>query len=581
MKRFVSTIFFLFLAIIFIGCDSKDVTITELEVIGEQNEFDQNFELSNLKLKVTKSDGSVEYVPLSEEMINSSDLNKFSTEGTHTISVKYLNNSATFTITISGEKGDDGREVELRVFDGYIQWRHEGDSTWNNLISVSELKGTSGADGAAGREVEFQTTAEYVQWRYEGDTAWKNLMALTALKGSDGAAGREVEFQTTADYVQWRYAGDSAWINLIDLTLLKGADGAAATIGISEDGYWVINGEKTIYKVVPEMVEPPLCTVSFDLAGGEMPEGFDSEIEVAKGDSIVLPIPAKDGYLFAGWFTGDTVNDGQFLNFHTVTKNITLYAHWELDYQVLIDYFNLFKEQNCTVSFDGHSTYLYEDGYYESEMYEVYKQFFLNDDLFISVEDGEKEIISDYIVDVLESQQYAILHDKHVYSMIFDNDDYLNFDSFPDYYHGFNRKHLYFARYFQADSFDQYVDVTEFDRREGTNIYDYRQPVEFIMGLYQLDSLDYEALNPSVYLNLETLTLTIESCFDLGDGQFQELNVAITLSAVGSTYFELPIEQIVLLAHKELDNIIEYYNPYCMDSDSYEFFMSLIDEARI
>lgn len=44
----------------------------------------------------------------------------------------------------SAEGGADGREVALRVSDGYIQWQYVGESSWTNLIALSELKGDPG-----------------------------------------------------------------------------------------------------------------------------------------------------------------------------------------------------------------------------------------------------------------------------------------------------------------------------------------------------------------------------------------------------------------------------------------------------
>ena len=48
--------------------------------------------------------------------------------------------------SIKGDKGDDGDSVELRVADGYIQWKNTGDTSWQNLVSVESLKGDKGDD---------------------------------------------------------------------------------------------------------------------------------------------------------------------------------------------------------------------------------------------------------------------------------------------------------------------------------------------------------------------------------------------------------------------------------------------------
>lgn len=55
--------------------------------------------------------------------------------------------------TVRGPKGlpgEDGREITLRVENGYIQWQYIGETNWQNLIEISALKGSSGNDGANG-----------------------------------------------------------------------------------------------------------------------------------------------------------------------------------------------------------------------------------------------------------------------------------------------------------------------------------------------------------------------------------------------------------------------------------------------
>ena len=51
-----------------------------------------------------------------------------------------------------GDRGTNGREIELRKDSLYIQWRYEGDSSWNNLIAYSDLKGAKGDKGDRGEQ---------------------------------------------------------------------------------------------------------------------------------------------------------------------------------------------------------------------------------------------------------------------------------------------------------------------------------------------------------------------------------------------------------------------------------------------
>lgn len=116
-------------------------------------------------------------------------------------------------LDIKGDKGDPGDEVELRVNSGQIQWRR-GDEAWQNLIAILDLKGDPG------EPVSLQTNATHIQWRL-GSGAWQDLLPLTAIRGEDGD---EIELRRGGDYVQWRL-GTGSWTNLIPLADLKGDKG--------------------------------------------------------------------------------------------------------------------------------------------------------------------------------------------------------------------------------------------------------------------------------------------------------------------------------------------------------------------
>ncbi|MFA7126307.1 MAG: InlB B-repeat-containing protein [Bacilli bacterium] len=219
MKKIFVFLSLLILTVFISGCIPQTPGILSIEVVSDQTSFDETFELSDLSLRVYLSNGTHYDVSLNESMLSESDLALLNQTGTHNIQVNYLANSAAFEITISAE---DGREVELQATTDYIQWRYQGDTTWNNLVALAILKGADGTAGASGREVEFQTTATHIQWRYEGDAAWLDLVDLANLKGTNG---KPVELQTTATHIQWRYQGDATWLDLVALSSLKGDAG--------------------------------------------------------------------------------------------------------------------------------------------------------------------------------------------------------------------------------------------------------------------------------------------------------------------------------------------------------------------
>ncbi|WP_312999645.1 hypothetical protein [Leclercia sp.] len=82
---------------------------------------------------------------------------------------------------IPGTPGADGKQIQLQKADGYIQWRYAGDTSWMNLLPLSQI---SGVDG---KNIDLQVADGWVQWRRQGDSAWNNLVSLSSMKGDPGA----------------------------------------------------------------------------------------------------------------------------------------------------------------------------------------------------------------------------------------------------------------------------------------------------------------------------------------------------------------------------------------------------------
>ena len=82
-------------------------------------------------------------------------------------------------VALSVLKGVDGREVFLQVNQDktYIQWRYT-DGNWQNLVALSDLKGT------AGDPPVFRTGSTGIEWKYtsEEDTAYRVLVPYDDLK---------------------------------------------------------------------------------------------------------------------------------------------------------------------------------------------------------------------------------------------------------------------------------------------------------------------------------------------------------------------------------------------------------------
>ena len=68
--------------------------------------------------------------------------------------------------------------------------------------------------------------------------------------------------------------------------------------------------------------------VIFDPDGGQAPEGFVSSITVRGGSFLDLKTPAKEGYTFLGWWTGDGDTDFAMTATTAVRSDLSLRAKW-------------------------------------------------------------------------------------------------------------------------------------------------------------------------------------------------------------------------------------------------------------
>ena len=112
-----------------------------------------------------------------------------------------------------------------------------------------------------------------------------------------------------------------------------GKDGHTPVITIGDNGNWFIDGVDSGFKAFNEV---KTFVVTFHLNGGVLPEGYSETLIVNQGDTLDLPIPLKDGYVFTGWYTGETVNDKQFSNSDGVFKDLDLFATYEIAKDVIV-----------------------------------------------------------------------------------------------------------------------------------------------------------------------------------------------------------------------------------------------------
>lgn len=107
-------------------------------------------------------------------------------------------------VNIRGSAGADGQSftvdqvgtlVERDLYDAeeppfaYIATDVDGGTLYFRLGPAGEwTDGVPFGKGDPGKQVEIQKSATHIQWRYAGDSSWINLVALSDIKGADGSA---------------------------------------------------------------------------------------------------------------------------------------------------------------------------------------------------------------------------------------------------------------------------------------------------------------------------------------------------------------------------------------------------------
>lgn len=185
--------------------------------------------------------------------------------------------TATFAVT-NGEKGEVGEKGDTGA---------QGEKGDTGAQGEKGDKGDRGATGAKGDKGDKGATGA------KGDKGDKGDRGATGAKGDKGDAGESAY----AAYCRvYGYSGsEEQW--LLDLAA----------------------GRLTQY------------TVTFDLNGGTAGAGFAKTVKVTAGMTLNLTVPTRAGYTFAGWFTGNGINDGQVTSTTPIGQDMNLIAHWQIN----------------------------------------------------------------------------------------------------------------------------------------------------------------------------------------------------------------------------------------------------------
>lgn len=169
----------------------------------------------------------------------------------------------------NGTDGDDGREVQLQKGTTHIQWKYDTDSTWTNIISLSDLEGADGLsfnwrgtfdnqatnyvvnDAVSHNGTSYVCIANVSQAGLSpsGNPSYWDIVAQKGADGTDGTNGTNGFTPTiTVGTVTTGDAGTSVSVSnsgtptevVLDFTIPKGdkgTDGTNGTNGTDGEGF--------------------------------------------------------------------------------------------------------------------------------------------------------------------------------------------------------------------------------------------------------------------------------------------------------------------------------------------------------
>ncbi len=364
----------------------------------------EDFDPESLRIEVLYSDDERKVRPFSEEMLSASSLALLQEAGAHTLSAVFEGQDFDFDVRLVEEAREVFlyRLYMIGVVDNALDEDYE---SWKESlrgepgIGVSEASVEEGmltltlsdgsvleagmVEGEDGREVELRTHEGFIEWRYENEDNWETLLEKDALRGEDG---REIELRSDDKTLEWRYASED-WQLLMDMEELpifsqplvedvfvneEGAleilftDGSSEAFPMSAPTHTVVfldhegrlialenveEGEKvakpsppdiegyafeawststeSVYEdmVVTAQYSPKSYTVSYQT---NISANLSDETYLY-GETIEYPVLEKEGLLFAGWYV-DTEYSRLFNHETMPARDLTLYARWyEID----------------------------------------------------------------------------------------------------------------------------------------------------------------------------------------------------------------------------------------------------------
>ena len=208
--------------------------------------------------------------------------------------------------SVRGPQGDNGEAVQLTLEGNFIKWKYESEVVWNDLILLDDLM------GEAGVSITGTTLNE------------SGELVITYSDESTQNLGRIISQYQVTFYDYNGYFLDSEFV------VYSGE--VTPPDDPEREGHTFFGWSEELTNIVSDMDVFAIYEVNTYIVSFDSNEGTDySSLEISYGNTIMLPTPVREGYIFQGWFKGETVNDAQFTSDTLVEEDLTLYAKWILE----------------------------------------------------------------------------------------------------------------------------------------------------------------------------------------------------------------------------------------------------------
>ncbi len=177
-----------------------------------------------------------------------------------------------------------------------------------------------------------------------GEKGEQGIQGIQGIRGETGNGITSIE-KTGTDGLIDTYTITFTDETIATFTIANGAKGDKGDDG--SNGINGVNG-KSAYEIycelygyegseeqwITDLIEGKLTqyTVHFNLNGGDGGEEFEETVQVPAGAALLnLPIPMRTGYTFAGWYTGESINDGVVTTTTSIRADMELIARWNIN----------------------------------------------------------------------------------------------------------------------------------------------------------------------------------------------------------------------------------------------------------